>query len=760
MDGTADGNLIAYGDPAGRRRTRSWSSSWTSPRRKELPDVLPRARYQGHRRQERPQRRLLLAAGEGRPARLLRARSAPIPRRTRSSSATATGRRRACADLSDDNRWLVMQSSPTAPAAMKTEVYVRDLAAGRAASSRSSTTSRRASPRTSRATRCTWRPNLAGAQRARPRRGPRRIPRATNGRRSFRAGNSAIQGVSTVRRADLRAIPGKRPAANPDLRPAGKAAGRNLLPPIGSASDLRGEWGKNEAFFTFSSFVTPTTIYRYDIAKGTREVWAKESVPIARRSLRSRAGQVRLEGRHADPDVPRPPEGHEARRIEPGAPDRIRRLQAPQTPGFSARAALWVENGGVYALPQPARRRRVRRGLAQGGHAREEAERLRRLHRRGGVADQERVHLAFQARDLRRLQRRIPRGRGPDAAPGPLRRGRLLLSRCLDMVRYQKFLVAGYWVPEYGSGDNPEQFPFLYAYSPYHRVKAGTKYPAVLFITGDSDTRVAPPRAQDGRAAPGLDRLRQARPSPLRHQGRPLRRNHASVTSASKSSPTSLVPRRRDRSPPPTRRHRKESRVGTPPDASRRASRRRGGPCARPPLLMDTTRGGRGQAPPLRHPQSPRRAPSAVGGPGGRPPHVWRLVRNSISGHAATPLLVPRFHLDRHCGVRSYSCSRRGRRPPSSHRHRRLRGRPSSERRSRDSSVVASLDTPPRASAFGQRQAMAIDLPVEERHPDRASGDHVHYAPSVPSRIWVRARSPASLKLDGVLGSSSSRAFW
>jgi prolyl oligopeptidase len=66
----------------------------------------------------------------------------------------------------------------------------------------------------------------------------------------------------------------------------------------------------------------------------------------------------------------------------------------------------------------------------------------------------------------------------------------------LDMVRYQKFLVAGYWVPEYGSSENPEQFKYLYAYSPYHRVKAGAAYPAVLFITGDSDTRVAPLHAR------------------------------------------------------------------------------------------------------------------------------------------------------------------------------------------------------------------------------------------------------------------------
>jgi prolyl oligopeptidase len=66
----------------------------------------------------------------------------------------------------------------------------------------------------------------------------------------------------------------------------------------------------------------------------------------------------------------------------------------------------------------------------------------------------------------------------------------------LDMVRYQKFLVARYWVSEYGSSDDPEQFKYIYAYSPYHHVKAGTKYPATLFVSGDADTRVAPLHAR------------------------------------------------------------------------------------------------------------------------------------------------------------------------------------------------------------------------------------------------------------------------
>jgi prolyl oligopeptidase len=64
------------------------------------------------------------------------------------------------------------------------------------------------------------------------------------------------------------------------------------------------------------------------------------------------------------------------------------------------------------------------------------------------------------------------------------------------MVRYHKFLIARLWIPEYGSADNEEQFKWLYAYSPYHRVKDGTAYPAVLLATAESDTRVDPLHAR------------------------------------------------------------------------------------------------------------------------------------------------------------------------------------------------------------------------------------------------------------------------
>ena len=66
----------------------------------------------------------------------------------------------------------------------------------------------------------------------------------------------------------------------------------------------------------------------------------------------------------------------------------------------------------------------------------------------------------------------------------------------LDMLRYQNFQIAKLWIPEYGSAEDPKQFDWLYAYSPYHHVKAGTEYPAILFMTADTDTRVDPMHAK------------------------------------------------------------------------------------------------------------------------------------------------------------------------------------------------------------------------------------------------------------------------
>ncbi len=71
----------------------------------------------------------------------------------------------------------------------------------------------------------------------------------------------------------------------------------------------------------------------------------------------------------------------------------------------------------------------------------------------------------------------------------------------LDMIRYEKFKVARFWVPEYGTAEDAEQFKFIYKYSPYQHVEKGVKYPAVMLMTGDADTRVDPLHARKMAAA-------------------------------------------------------------------------------------------------------------------------------------------------------------------------------------------------------------------------------------------------------------------
>ncbi|HRC86118.1 MAG TPA: prolyl oligopeptidase family serine peptidase [Thermoanaerobaculia bacterium] len=165
------------------------------------------------------------------------------------------------------------------------------------------------------------------------------------------------------------------------------------------------------------------------------------------------------------------------------------------SPFFSALAAIWVERGGVYAVP-------ALRGGGEFGEA---------WHRAGMLEQKQHTFDDFIAAAEWLVRQRYTR---PDrlavsgGSNGGLLVGAFLTQRpdlaravicsypLLDMLRYHRFLVAQYWVPEYGSADNPKDLPVLAAYSPYHHVKPGTAYPAVLLVTGDGDTRVAPLHAR------------------------------------------------------------------------------------------------------------------------------------------------------------------------------------------------------------------------------------------------------------------------
>jgi prolyl oligopeptidase len=275
----------------------------------------------------------------------------------------------------------------------------------------------------------------------------------------------------------------------------GKPAGEIALPALGDVSGITGRWRNSEAFLSFQSFAIAATIYRYDISQHTLAVWAKSPVPIDANEFEVK--QVWYESK----DKTRVPmflfykKGLKLDGSNPALMTAYGGFDSSETPAFRDDAVVWAEHGGIFAMPNL-------RGGGEFGEA---------WHHAGMLGKKQNVFDDFFAaaewliaNHYTSPQRLAITGR----SNGGLLMGAAMTQRpdlfgaivcgypLLDMVRYQKFLVARFWVPEYGSSDDPGQFPFLYAYSPYHHVIKGTKYPAVLFLTGDSDTRVAPLHAR------------------------------------------------------------------------------------------------------------------------------------------------------------------------------------------------------------------------------------------------------------------------
>lgn len=264
---------------------------------------------------------------------------------------------------------------------------------------------------------------------------------------------------------------------------------------LGSVGDMNGDWDSGEGFFTFSSFHVPTTVYRYDVASGEREVWFETRVPIDTESVEveqvwysSTDGTrvpmfvVHRRGLALDGDNPTFLTGYGG-------------FNVSLTPGFSATAAAWVELGGVYARPN----------LRGGGEFGEEWHEAGMLENKQNVFDD---FLAAAEWLVERGYTRPERLAISGGSNGGLLVGAAITQRpelfgaavitypLLDMLRYHEFMVARFWVPEYGSAEDPEMFPVIRAYSPYHNVEPGTDYPATLLISGDGDTRVAPLHAR------------------------------------------------------------------------------------------------------------------------------------------------------------------------------------------------------------------------------------------------------------------------
>ena len=267
------------------------------------------------------------------------------------------------------------------------------------------------------------------------------------------------------------------------------------LPAIGSIGAVSGRWESPELFYTFDTFNSPQTIYRYDVSNSERSTWAQTKVPFDAAAFE--VEQVW----YASKDKTRVPmflfhkKGLKMDGNNPLLLTGYGGFDVSETPIYSAFYLLWAERGGIVADAN----------LRGGGEFGEDWHRAGMMEKKQNVFDDFVSAAEFLIANKYTSSSKLAIY---GVSNGGLLVGAALTQRpdlfqavvcgypLLDMLRFQKFMDGPYWVPEYGSADVAAQFTYLYAYSPYHHVEKGTKYPATLFITGDGDTRVAPLHAR------------------------------------------------------------------------------------------------------------------------------------------------------------------------------------------------------------------------------------------------------------------------
>ena len=280
----------------------------------------------------------------------------------------------------------------------------------------------------------------------------------------------------------------------------GKHAGDIALPGLGSVTVIDGQWSSPVVCFSYSSFQVPTTFFSYSLETGKRAELAAPRVPAQLADIE--VEQVWYKSKDGT-QVPMFLAHKKNLAMNENAPVLLYGYGGfnwAQLPTFSAEEAIWLERGGVYAVAN------IRGGNEFGED----------WHKAGMLAKKQNTFDDFIAAAQWLIENHYTKP--SRIAIQGLSNGGLLVTAAItqrpelfaaaigrypliDMVRYERFSIARWWVPEYGSANDPEQFKTLYAYSPYHHVRKGAKYPAVLLITGDGDTRVDPSHARKMTAA-------------------------------------------------------------------------------------------------------------------------------------------------------------------------------------------------------------------------------------------------------------------
>ena len=272
-------------------------------------------------------------------------------------------------------------------------------------------------------------------------------------------------------------------------------AGRRLrdvpLPTLGTVGGINGRQDGPEMFYSFTSFLYPATIYRYDVATGANTVWRAPRLDFDAGRYETR--QVFYRGR----DGTRVPMFLTMRRglaqdgNNPVYLTAYGGFDVSTLPSFSVPNVVWLEMGGILAVAN----------IRGGGEYGEEWHHAGMHEHKQNVFDDFIAAGEYLIAERWTRTERLSVGGGSN---GGLLIGAVLNQRpdlfgaalpavgVMDMLRFHKFTIGWAWVTEYGSADSTNQFPYLYAYSPLHNIRAGTRYPATMITTADHDDRVVP----------------------------------------------------------------------------------------------------------------------------------------------------------------------------------------------------------------------------------------------------------------------------
>ena len=263
------------------------------------------------------------------------------------------------------------------------------------------------------------------------------------------------------------------------------------LPGIGTVDAIRARPKDNELFYSFVSYLYPRSVFRYDMKRRTNEMYKAPRLAIDFNQFETK--QVFFTSK----DGTRVPMFISMKKgtVLDGANATILYgyggFNVSETPSFSPANLVWMEMGGVYAVAN------IRGGAEYGKEWHEAGT----LERKQNVFDD---FIAAAEYLIREKYTSAPKLAISGGSNGGLLVGAVMEQRpelfgaalpavgVMDMLRFHKFTIGWAWTSDYGSADNPKQFPFLRAYSPLHNLRPGTKYPATLITTADHDDRVVP----------------------------------------------------------------------------------------------------------------------------------------------------------------------------------------------------------------------------------------------------------------------------